>query len=173
MTIDERINSFYRDGKADFVIKNAIIYSKNFDGHAAGTMPAGIRSICVILDNAEQAEAMKADGWNVKQTRPDDDGNFGYYLPLSIRFDKKPPEIWTKTENGVTTQIFEDTVDELQHAQIAKMDIKVHGAAKYDQKGEFMVKAYVNTMYITLKKDELADEFFGVSENVDNESVPF
>jgi hypothetical protein len=114
------------------------------------------------------AEAMSADGWNVKYLKPreeDEDETETPWLSVSVAFDKgRPPKIMLVTSRGKTL-LDESTVEQLDWVDIAtdeagnpKVDMIVRPYF-WDVSGRTGVKAYLQTMYVTIEEDELQQKY--------------
>src|SRR3954453_11026771 len=103
------------------VMEGMRIIFRNFAGKEGQYNREGDRNFGVILPN-DVAEAMLADGWNVKYLKPreeDEDQEETPWLSVSVNFDKgRPPTILMITSRG-KTKLDEDTVDQLDWVDIA------------------------------------------------------
>ncbi|MGG6495051.1 UNVERIFIED_CONTAM: hypothetical protein NY603_19170, partial [Bacteroidetes bacterium 56_B9] len=88
---------------------------------------AGDRNFGVILP-PEIAEAMLADGWNVKYLKPreeEEESEETPWVAVSVNFEKgRPPKIMMVTDRG-RTALDETTVDMLDWADIKNVDLIV------------------------------------------------
>lgn len=140
-------------------IEDAKILFRNFSGTR---FTDGKRTFSVQLSD-EDAEALKAEGWNVK-TFEARDGNVVHHLPCEIRFQKNPemehynPSIWWITDTR-RTKLSERAVSNLDQAEIAKVDLVIR-PYNYSKKfkikdGEPFIKAQVKSMYVTVIEDSV------------------
>ncbi len=136
------------------------IIFRNFAGKEGQYNREGDRNFGVILP-PDVAERMAADGWNVKFLQPRDEAEDEVetpWLPVSVNFDKgKPPKIMLVTERG-RTALNEDTVDTLDWADITNVDLIVRPYT-WDVNGRSGVKAYLQSMYVTIEEDELERKY--------------
>lgn len=141
----------------NIVIENARLIFKNFAGEGSKFNRPGNRNFCVILD-PEVAQDLIEDGWNVRQLRPRDDEEEGaYYLQVAVSFANIAPKVFMI--NGKTkTQIYEDTIDTLDYAEIANVDLIIR-PYNWEVNGKTGVKAYLKTMYVELEQDMFADKY--------------
>ena len=145
-------------------IENAHIFGLNFSGVESKNNPAGKRSFCVAIDDPEQAQAMLEDGWNVRISAPrDEDESPRYYVPVAVNFEGPYPTKVVTISGGVKTQRTEDTIRELDHADIAKVDLTIR-PYYWEVNGKQGIKAYLKTMYVTLEQDEFAAKYTDVDE---------
>jgi hypothetical protein len=136
------------------------IIFRNFQGKEGQYNRAGDRNFGVILPN-DVAEAMLADGWNVKYLKPRDDDEEPEETPwvsVSVNFEKgRPPKIMMVTDRGRTV-LDEDTVDMLDWADIKNVDLIVRPYT-WEVSGRTGVKAYLQSMYVTIEEDELERKY--------------
>lgn len=134
---------------------------RNFEGKERRYNKAGDRNFGVLLDDTI-AEAMLADGWNVKylQPREDDDPEAApqAWLPVGVDFEKyKPPRIFVITSRG-RTALDEDTCVQIDWADIQNVDLIVR-PYNWSVDGKEGVKAYLQSMYVTVNEDELEQKY--------------
>ena len=132
------------------------IIFRNFTGKEGQYNREGDRNFAVLLDEVT-AEAMAADGWNVKVLKPreEDEENAPPqpYLPVSVNFKGRPPRIVQITSRG-RTHLDEATVEMLDWADIINVDLIVR-PYEWTVNGKSGVKAYLQAMYVTIQEDPL------------------
>jgi hypothetical protein len=149
------------------VMEGMRIIFRNFAGKEGQYNREGDRNFGVILP-PDVAEAMAADGWNVKYLKPredDEDEVETPWLSVSVAFDKgRPPKILLITSRGKTA-LDENTVEQLDWVDIAvdddgnpKVDLIVRPYF-WDVSGRTGIKAYLQTMYVTIEEDDLARKY--------------
>jgi len=133
---------------------------RNFTGKEGQYNREGDRNFGVILPN-DVAEAMLADGWNVKYLKAledDEDEAEVPWLPVKVGYGKgRPPKIMLVTDRG-RTALDEDTVDTLDWADIINVDLIVR-PYNYDVGGRTGISAYVQSMYVTIEEDALERKY--------------
>ena len=139
-------------------IENARIIFKNFEGRKDAYNKNGVKTFSVVIEDPETAEALAADGWNVKMRPPREEGDPPrYHLPVTVSFRNYPPKIVMIT-NRAKVQLDENTIANLDHAEIEKADLII-SPYFWDVNGSSGVKAYLKTMYVTIEQDEFADKY--------------
>lgn len=132
------------------------IIFRNFSGKEGQYNREGDRNFAVLLDEAT-AEAMAADGWNVKVLKPreEDEENAPPqpYLPVSVNFKGRPPRIVQITSRG-RTHLDESTVEMLDWADIINVDLIVR-PYEWTVNGKSGIKAYLQALYVTIQEDPL------------------
>jgi len=132
-------------------IENAKIGFRNFSGSAKEFNPAGNRNFCVFLD-ADLADRLASDGWNIKRTKVREEGDEpSYFVSVAVKYDNFPPKIWMVV-NGQKTLLTEDTVGTLDSADIENVDLVINPYV-YNVNGKSGIKAYCQTMYVTIQAD--------------------
>lgn len=133
------------------------IIFRNFAGKEGQYNREGDRNFAVVLDD-KTAEAMLADGWNVKTlAQREEDDSETPYLPVSVNFKGRPPRITMVTSRGRTT-LDEGQVEMLDWADIVNVDLIVRPYA-WDVSGRTGIKAYLQTMYVTIEEDALERKY--------------
>lgn len=138
-------------------IENAKICSKNFSGAKTKYKAAGIRKFSLILDR-DIAEQLIAEGWNISVQPAKEEGDSDrYYLDVAVKFEKYPPVVKLVTSRGVTP-LDEETVGQLDYANITNADIVVTPYHWHFNNDEG-IKAYLKTAYFTIEEDEFAAKY--------------
>jgi len=134
----------------------------NFEGREGPYNKAGTRNFAVLLDDAI-AEAMLADGWNVKRMKPredeeDPDAIPAAYLSVEAAYDKgKPPRVVMITSRG-KTNLHEETVEQLDWVDIQNVDMII-APYPWSVNGNHGVKAYLRSIYVTIEEDALERKY--------------
>ncbi len=151
-------------------IEDAKIIFRNFAGVETRYNRAGNRNFCVIVDDSDIAQQLVNDGWNVKTLAPrDEDEEPRYYIPAAVSYKNIPPKIYLICGRQKVL-LDEDTVGELDTADIVNVDVILRPYCWDLGNGKSGVKAYVKTMYVTIEKDEFADKY---AEEESPEEMPF
>lgn len=153
--------------KSNITIEGARIIFRNFKGEATQYNRKGDRNFCVVLD-PEIADALAADGWNVKRKEPREEGDDPLlYLKVKVAFGNYPPIIKQVTSRGAT-QLDEDTVMVLDTAAIENVDLII-SPYEYEVNGKHGIAAYLKKMYVTIQEDDLDKKY----ARFEPEEVPF
>lgn len=149
--------------RKEFMVEDAQIIFRNFQGKEGKFNKEGERSFSVILEE-EAAQDMINDGWNVKFLKPredDEDQVHTPYIQVKVRFDPRPPRIMMMTSRA-RTQLGEDGVEVLDWADIASADLICTGF-EYDVNGNQGVSAYLKSLFVNIEEDYL-EQKYGVNE---------
>jgi hypothetical protein len=142
-------------------LENVRIGFRNFEGREGMYNKKGERSFAVFLDN-ELANAMAADGWNVrfpKESRdidPDEDTRQPY-LQVSVGFEFYPPNIFL-ISNNTPTKISEESVSMLDWAEIENVDLVLR-PYEWSVNRNSGIKAYLKSGYFTIVADRFAKKY--------------
>lgn len=157
----------------DLTLRNVRIIFRNFAGAPTRFNAAGGKRTFSILLNETEANELKSMGFNVKalkQRDPDDDPAF--HLPVEVSYRVKPPRIvFISNQGRKRTVIDEDTVGLIDYTEIEKIDLTIN-PYQWEMENARGVKAYLRTMYVTIREDELDIEYaqdFGPEVPVDYE----
>lgn len=152
-----------KDRLDNISIEDARIIFRNFRGQASQYNREGQRNFCVVLDDPALVEKLTADGWNVRIRTPREEGEEArYYLQVAVSFQNIPPRIIQITRKR-KQELNEDTVGNLDFAEILNVDLTIRPYSWVIQEGTKNerrgVKAYLKTMYITIDEDEFAAKY--------------
>lgn len=157
----------------DLTLRNVRIIFRNFAGAPTRFNAAGGKRTFSILLNETEANELRSMGFNVKtlkQRDPDDDPAF--HLPVEVSYRVKPPRIvFISNQGRKRTVIDEDTVGLIDYTEIEKIDLTIN-PYQWEMENARGVKAYLRTMYVTIREDELDIEYaqdFGPEVPVDYE----
>lgn len=144
-------------------IDDAQIRFRNFSGNPGQYNSAGQRNFCALLPE-DVALAMAADGWNVKYLKAREEGEQPQaYIKIKVNFaGPRPPKIYMITSRG-RRQLDEEMVSILDWADFAKVDLII-SPYRYDFNGNQGVSAYLQTIFVTIREDELELRYADVPE---------
>lgn len=154
------------------VLENCKITFRNFSGEASKYNRAGDRNFHVILA-PELAEELEEEGWNVKWFTPKDPDEVpnGHML-VSVAFGNYPPNIFM-ISGKKKTKLDEDTISCLDHAEIENIDLVIRPYNWDLGDGRCGVKAYVQSMYVTIVQDAFAYKYEEFDVGPEDEEVPW
>lgn len=154
------------------LFENCRIIFKNFKGEQSQYNRAGDRNFCVVIEDLDEAEAMKQDGWNVKYLPPmDEGGQETAYLPVAVSFKYNPPTIVMYSSKG-RTPLDEESIGVLDYMQFENVDLLVN-PYNWEVNGKTGVKAYVKSMYVTVQEDVLAKKYASIDMSDPMDEAPF
>lgn len=142
------------------IIENAEILFRNFEGREEKYNPAGRRNFCVLI-NHEDAPALLAEGWNIKELNPRDEGDEPQpYLQVAVSFANVPPNVILVTGQGKTLMT-EETIGMLDWVEIKEVDLIIT-PYHWEVNGKSGIKAYTKSLYITIIEDAFASKYYDV-----------
>lgn len=150
-------------------LEDVRIAFRNFSGVEGRFNPPGKRNFLALLPD-DIANLMAEDGWKIGHLKSrDEDEEPQAFLPVAVSFANRPPRIVMITSRG-KTPLDEGMVSLLDWAEILKVDLIVR-PYQWDVSGKSGIKAYVQSMFITLFEDELERKYIDVPDSAAN-SMP-
>ncbi len=155
------------------LFENCELMFRNFAGESTQYNPKGIRNFCVKIPDPDIAKSMENDGWNVKYLKPREEGEDPTaYLQVAVSFANVPPKIVLLSSKGRTI-LDESNVHILDYAEIANVDLIIN-PYNWSVSGKSGVKAYLKSMYVTIREDALELKYGGLDPNADDsDDIPF
>ena len=145
------------------IVEDAQIAFRNFAGKEGQYNRAGDRNFCLLLSEKMRGD-LERDGWNVKFLKPREEGDEPRaYIQVAVSFKNIPPRITMITGQGKTL-MDEDNIAVLDFAEIENIDLIVR-PYHWEVNGNEGIKAYVKTMYVTLREDEFASKYYDVPDS--------
>jgi hypothetical protein len=145
------------------VLEGRRILFRNFAGEEGRFNAKGNRNFNVVLE-PEEAEAMEKDGWNVKYLQPREEEDQPLpRLEVTVKFGKVPPRVILITSRGKTA-LDEDMVKLLDWAEIENVDLIVR-PYEWTVNEKSGVKAYLKSIYVTIREDELEKKYMDVPDS--------
>lgn len=145
------------DQAKTFQVEDARLVFRNFSGKEGQYNRAGDRNFSVIL-NEEAAQIMLKDGWNVKYLASRDEGDPDTpYIQVAVSYKNRPPHVVMITSTA-RTNLTEESVEVLDYADIAMCDL-IARAYEWEVNGKTGIKAYLQTMFVTIEEDALQRKY--------------
>ena len=139
-------------------IDDARIIFRNFSGAPSKFNREGDRNFAVIIPEQEIADALIAEGWNVKIKPPREDGDTPFmYLPVKIKFNDRGPRVYLKS-GGNIIRLDEESISCLDNVDIISVDLDIR---PYDWNVNGMEgrTAYLQSIQVTQEVDRFYDQY--------------
>lgn len=150
--------------RKNIIMEGVRIIFRNFAGKEGQYNREGDRNFAVILDE-DVAEDLFRMGMLVKRLKPREEDDIDQptpYLPVSVNFKGRPPTIFLITTRG-RTKLGEDEVELLDWADITNVDLIIN-PYEWTVGDKGGVKAYLESMYVTIQEDPLAQKYGDIPE---------
>ena len=137
---------------------------RNFAGKKDRFNAEGSRNFSVVLTE-DEGQAMNADGWNVKFHEPREEGDLTIAtLKINVKYggSGRPPRVVLITSRG-KTPLDESMVETIDWADIVEADMMIR-AWHYDINGSQGIAAYLTSLYVTIREDELEMKYMDVPD---------
>ena len=151
------------------VLEDVRIVFRNFSGKEGRYNREGARNFCVLLDQ-DIATEMESEGWNIKYLKPRDENEEPQaYLKVAIRFGRVSQRIFLVNNHGKFL-LTEDTISILDWADIQTVDLIIRPYDTEINGAEFR-KAYVQSMHVTIREDELTEKYYDIPDSAMNSMI--
>lgn len=137
-------------------IDEARIIYRNFAGAPSQFNREGDRNFSVVIPDEEIADALAAEGWNVK-IKEREDGSVLMVLPVKIKFNERGPKIYL--QSGKSRNILsEDECARLDKIAIlcVNMDLRPYD---WDINGKTGRTAYLDAIEVYQEMDRFAERY--------------
>lgn len=146
-------------------IDDATLMFKNFEGRGDKFNREGDRNFSIRIDDPEVADALIAEGWNVKikPGRDEDEGPF-MRLPVKVKFTDFGPKVYLKSGRPEPILLDEESIAMLDQIEIecADMDIRPFD---WEVNGRTGRTAYLQAGHITQRIDRFAARYAGMHDD--------
>jgi hypothetical protein len=163
------------EGPKQVVLEDVRILYRNFSGLPGRFNVAGDRNFNVILDD-EVAKAMESEGWNVRWQPPWEEGDPQRpILKVNVKYEgrggkrTRPPRIVMITSHGKTS-LDESMIALLDWAEIEHVDMIIN-PYPYSVQGRSGYSAYLKSIYVTIREDELELKYLDVPDSAQSAIV--
>ena len=137
------------------IIRDASLIFKNFAGKESEFNRDGKRSFSVVIEDAETAQEMIRDGWNLKPLKKrNEEDEQRWHLSVEVRYDNFPPRIVMRRNGRANVDLDEESVACLDYAHIRNAYVNIN-PSRWTVQGRGGIKAYLKSMIVDIEEDEL------------------
>lgn len=146
-------------------IDDAKLMFKNFEGRGDKFNREGDRNFSIRIDDPEVADALIAEGWNVKikPGRDEDDGPF-MRLPVKVKFTDFGPKVYLKAGRPEPILLDEESIAMLDQIDIECADLDIR-PFDWEVNGRTGRTAYLQAGHITQRIDRFAARYAGLHDD--------
>ena len=139
-------------------IDDARIIYRNLRGEGGKYNREGDRNFVVVIPDQEMADALLAEGWNVKIKPPREEGDAPFmFLAVKVKFNDRGPAIYLKTGTN-RNRLDEESVDILDDISISSVDMDVR-PYDWEVNGKEGRTAYLQSMELVQELDRFAERY--------------
>ena len=139
-------------------IDDARIIYRNFAGAGSKCNREGDRNFAVIIPEKEMADALIAEGWNVKIKPPrDEDDDPFMFLPIKVKFNDRGPNAYLQTGNKMN-RLDEESIACLDDVDIISVDMDVR-PYDWEVNGKAGRTAYLQSIKVIQEIDRFAARY--------------
>ena len=143
----------------DIIMENAeLIFERNFSGRREEYNERGERYFKVVIPDAQLAQELAEEGWNIKVWVPKDpDATPVHHLQVFVRFDRFPPKVHMITGDK-DKLLGEDLIANLDGADIKAVDITIN-PSRWEKNRRSGIKAYLKEGYFVIEESPFAAKY--------------
>ena len=139
-------------------IDDARIIYRNFAGAGSKYNREGDRNFAVIIPENEMADALLAEGWNVKIKPPrDEDEDPFMFLPIKVKFNDRGPNAYLQT-GARMNRLDEESIACLDDVDIISVDMDVR-PYDWEVNGKAGRTAYLQSIKVVQEIDRFAARY--------------
>ena len=139
-------------------IDDARIIYRNFAGAGSKYNREGDRNFAVIIPEKEMADALIAEGWNVKVKPPrDEDEDPFMFLPIKVKFNDRGPNAYLQT-GARMNRLDEESIACLDDVDIISVDMDVR-PYDWEVNGKAGRTAYLQSIKVVQEIDRFAARY--------------
>ena len=144
-------------------IDDARIIFKNFEGRGDKFNREGDRNFSLLIEDPNTADALIAEGWNVKiKPARDEDENDFMRLPVKLKFTDYGPKVYLVSGDR-RVELDEESIGCLDNIDIESIDMDIR-PYDWDVNGRTGRTAYLQSMQVTQRIDRFAARYANMEE---------
>lgn len=153
----------------EVTIEGASIDYRNFAGRGTDYNNEGERNFAVVL-NDEQAEELRALGWNVRSKAPKDgyeELGLRHTLTVKVSYGYRPPSVFLISRKGTRkNELPERLLRMVDWQDFTHIDL-TFGPYRWKKNGKTGISAYLRSFYGTIREDPLLEKYRGIESGDD------
>lgn len=145
-------------------IDDARIIFKNFEGRGDKFNREGDRNFSLMIEDPNTADALIAEGWNVKiKPGRDEDEDPFMRLPVKVKFTDYGPKVYL-VSGGRRVELDEESIACLDNIDIESVDMDLR-PYDWEVNGRTGRTAYLQSMEVTQRIDRFAARYANIEED--------